>query len=84
MALTITISQLSQALRLTVTGSPDPPYLAIISRQLAVATAMIESYANDDCPEDVKNEAAIRLVGYLLGRADGQSEPEREHAGGRI
>ena len=66
MALTITISQLSQALRLTVTGSPDPPYLAIISRQLAVATAMIESYANDDCPDDVKNEAAIRLVGYLL------------------
>ena len=50
MALTITISQLSQALRLTVSGSPDPPYLAIITRQLAVATALIESYANDDAP----------------------------------
>ena len=65
MALTITVSQLSQALRLTVTGSADPPYLAIITRQLAVADATITGYA-DDAPEDVKNEAAIRLVGYLL------------------
>ena len=66
MALTLTVSQLSQAVRLTVTGSPAPPYLAIVTRQLAVAEDIIEAYANDDCPDDVKNEAAIRFVGYLL------------------
>ena len=66
MAVTITVTQLSQALRLTVSGSPDPPYLAIITRQLAVATAMAESYANDDCPEAVLNESVIRMTGYLL------------------
>ena len=65
MALTITISQLSQALRLTVTGSPAPPYLAIITRQLAVAESEIEGYA-PAAPDDTKNEAAIRMVGYLL------------------
>ena len=66
MAVTITVAQLSQALRLTVTGSADPPYLAIITRQLAAATATIESYANDDCPDEVMNESVIRFVGYLL------------------
>ena len=66
MAVTITVAQLSQALRLTVTGSADPPNLAIITRQLAVATARIESYANDDCPDEVMDESAIRMTGYLL------------------
>ena len=65
MALTITVAQLSQALRLTVTGSPAPPYLAIITRQLAVAESQIEAYATA-APDDTKNEAAIRMVGYLL------------------
>ena len=65
MALTISIAQLSQAVRLTVTGSPDEPYLAILTRQLAAAEAIIEGYAVD-APDDVKNEAAIQLVGYLL------------------
>ena len=66
MALTLTVAQLSQAVRLTVTGSPPPPYLAIVTRQLAVAQAIIEEYVNDDAPDDVKNEAAIMMVGYLL------------------
>ena len=65
MALTITVAQLSQAVELTVSGSPDPPDLAIITRELAVASAIIELYA-DDAPDDTKNEAAIRIVGYLL------------------
>ena len=66
MPLTITVAQLSEAVRLTVSGSPAPPFLAILTRQLAVAESMIEDYATADCPNDVKNEAAIRLVGYLL------------------
>ena len=65
MALTITISQLSQAVGQTVTGSPAPPYLAILTRQLAVAGFIIEAYVNvDGCPDEVKNLAAIRFVGY--------------------
>ena len=67
MRLTITVAQLSEAVRLTVSGSPAPPFLAILTRQLAVAENIIEVYATDDCPRaEVKNEAAIRLVGYLL------------------
>ena len=65
MPLTITVAQLSQAVGLTVAGSPGPPHLAIVTRQLAVAEARIEMYAAD-APDDVKNEAAIRFVGYLL------------------
>ena len=66
MPLTITVAQISQAVRLTITGSPGPPYLAIVTRLLAVAEDIIEDYANDDCPDDVKNEAAIMFVGYRL------------------
>ena len=65
MPLTISIAQLSQAVELTVSGSPDPPDLAIVTRELAVAEAIIELYA-DGAPDDIKNEAAIRIVGYLL------------------
>lgn len=65
MALTITVDQLSEAVELTVSGSPDPPYLAILTRQLAVAEHRIE-LAAPDAPDDVKNEAAVRFVGYLL------------------
>ena len=62
----ISVAQLSQAVRLTVTGSPDPPFLAILTRHLAVAEARIERYA-EDAPDDlVKDEAAVRFVGYLL------------------
>ena len=65
MPLTITVAQLAEAVRLTVAGSPAPPFLAILTRQLAVAEARIEGYAVD-APDEVKNEAAIRFVGYLL------------------
>ena len=67
MALTLTVAQLSEAVRLTVSGSPAPPYLAILTRRLAAATAGIESYAVD-APDDIKNEAAIMLIGYWMDR----------------
>ncbi len=65
MALTITVAQLSEALRLTVTGIPAVPYLGIVTRQLSVAENQIELYA-PTADDDTKNEAAIRMVGYLL------------------
>ena len=65
MALTITLSQLSEAVRLTVSGIPGPPFLNILTRQLAVAESQIEAYATA-APDNTKNEAAIRMVGYLL------------------
>ena len=67
MPLTLTVAQLSEGVRLTVSGSPAPPYLAIVTRLLAAATEIIEGYAVD-APDDVKNESAIRLVGYWLDR----------------
>ena len=68
MALTLTVAQLSEATRLTVSGSPAPPYLAIVTRQLAAAREIIEGYVPDTTPDDVMNEAVIRLVGYWLDR----------------
>ena len=47
MPVTLTVAQLSEAVRLTVSGSPAPPYLAIVTRQLATATEIIEGYALD-------------------------------------
>ena len=67
MPLTLTVAQLSEGVRLTVSGSPSPPYLAIVTRLLAAAAEIIEGYAVD-APDDVKNESAIRLVGYWLDR----------------
>ena len=84
MALTITVAQLSEAVRLTVSGSPDVPYLAIVTRQRSVAESIIEDYANDDCPDDVKNEAAIRIVGYLLDAPTGRTPQDAfTHSGAK-
>ena len=66
MALTITVAELAAAARVTAsaTTAPAEPQLSILHRQLRVAEALIEDYANA-APDDVKNEAAIRMVGYL-------------------
>ena len=84
MALTITISQLAAARRLQTspTGVVSEPHLDILVRQLAVAEALIESFAVD-APDAVKNEAAIRLVGYLLDQPPTgmQSQNPLRHSG---
>ena len=66
MALTITVAELAAAARVTASATTPPaePQLSILHRQLRVAEALIEDYANA-APDDVKNEAAIRMVGYL-------------------
>ena len=64
MALTLTVAQLSQAVGETVTGSPGPPHLAILARQLVGAEQRIEVYA-PDAPDETKNLAAIQMIGWL-------------------
>ena len=68
MALTLTVAQLSEAVRLTVSGSPDAPYLAIVTRQLATATEIIEGYAVD-APDDVQERIGHPACGLLARQA---------------
>ena len=64
MALTINVQQLAVHLRLSDGESVAEPINGILSRHLATATALIESYA-PSAPVAVQNEAAIRLCGWL-------------------
>ena len=84
MALTITVPQLASALRIQVspTLAVAEPHLSILTRQRAVAEGLIESFA-PDAPDDVKDEAAIRLCGYLLEQAPTgvQSQNPIRHSG---
>ena len=68
MALTLTVAQLSEAVRLTVSGSPAPPYLAIVTRQLAAATEIIEGYA-DWMPRQRKERGRDPACRLLAGQA---------------
>ena len=67
MALTITVSEVAVAVRVSTDplSGPHEPYLSEIVLNLAVAESLIEVYAND-APDAIKNKAAVRLVGYLL------------------
>ncbi len=61
----VTVAQLAQALRLSDgTEAPTEPELSILNRLLGVAEAHVELLA-PDAPEAVKDEAAIRMAGYL-------------------
>ena len=66
MPLTITTAQLAAAIRLTADAavSPPEPQLTILHRQLRVAESEIDGYAFA-APDDTKDEAAIRMIGYL-------------------
>ena len=64
MAVTLTVEQLAAHLRLSDGESVAEPTAGILTRHLATATALIESYA-PNAPEAVQNEAAIRLCGWL-------------------
>ena len=77
MALGITIPQLAVAIRLTTCPTEDlvEPELGILTRQHSVAESMIERYANG-APSDVKDEAAVLMVGHLYEMPIGQ----RSHA----
>ena len=63
----VTVAQLAVALRLSTDPllEPNPAISSLLTRQLGVAEAFIEVYA-PDAPQDVKNEATIRMAGYLF------------------
>ena len=64
---TLTVKQLAIAVRVTTADSlaTPEPYQTILIRQLSVATKTVERYA-PDAPDDVLDEAVIRMVGYWL------------------
>ena len=72
MAITLTVEDLRDALRLGTTDEETSQ----VTRLLGYATAAIENYV-ETAPDPIHNEAAIRLAGYLFdqpfasrGRAD--------------
>ena len=68
MSVTLTIGQLANQVRASVTASESdvPPYYrSILLPNLAAATKLIERRA-PDAPEDAQNKAAVMIVGYWL------------------
>ena len=68
MSVTLTLGQLANQVRVSVTASTSdvPPYYAsILVPNLAAATKLIESRA-PNAPEDAMNKAAVMIVGYWL------------------
>ena len=65
MPVTITRDHLAVEVRVSVdTAAPPPePWGTTLTRQLAVATEIVEGYA-PDAPDDVLDEAVVLIVGY--------------------
>lgn len=62
----ITVKELAIALRLLADPNDpiDPAISGVLTRQLAVAKAIVDHHA-PAAPQEVKNEAIVRTVGYL-------------------
>ena len=61
----VTLAQLAAALRLgDGTTEPVEPILSILTRAKAVAEATVEKNA-PDAPDDVKDEAIVRVASFL-------------------
>ena len=71
MPLTITAQGVASAIRLTAdpTAVLEEPLLGILTRQWAVARDRIDLYA-PLAPQETKNEAAVRAIGYYFERPD--------------
>ena len=68
MSVTITLGQLANQTRVSVTSSTSdvPPYYAsILTPNLAAATALVEARA-PDAPDEAHNKAVVQIVGYWL------------------
>ena len=67
----LTVAELSAALRITADSNSPPaePQLGILHRQLVAARAEVTGYASG-APEEVQDEAAIRMIGYYYDRPD--------------
>ena len=61
----LTVTSLAAALRIgDGIGAPEEPQLGILTRLLNVGNSIVEARAAT-APSDVKDEAVIRLCGYL-------------------
>ena len=68
MAVTLTLGELANQVRISVTASTsDVPaeYNTILAANLAAATAMVEARA-PAAPDDSQNKAVVQIVGYWL------------------
>ena len=72
MAVTVTLSALALALRVTVrAGGPiDDGRRDILTGLLAVCTAQVDGYA-PEAPPETANEAVKRMAGYMFDVAPG-------------
>ena len=66
----LTTAEIAVALRITADPNiaPAEPLLSILHRQLQTAVSLVDDYA-PAAPEHVRDEAAIRLTGYLYEMA---------------
>lgn len=61
----VTLAQLGAALRISDgVNEPEEPYKTILQRHLDVAVELVELHA-PKAPTPIKDEAAIRVSGYL-------------------
>ena len=61
----VSLAQLAGALRIgDGTTEPEEPQLAILTRLMEVAEALVSATA-PDAPETIRDEAAIRIAAYL-------------------
>ena len=69
----LTVAQLSAALRIG-DGSDDPeePVLSILTRLKGVGEALVENDA-PGAPDSIKDEAVIRIAGYLYDQPESPS-----------
>ena len=77
MAVTITLGRLANQVRVSQSASTsDVPdhYVAVLTSNLATATAMVEARA-PLAPDDFQNKAVVQIVGYWLDAP--QAGPQR-------
>ena len=86
MPVTLTVNQLAVETRVSTDSavSPVEPWNTILQRQLSVGTEIVQTYA-EDAPDDVLNEAVIRMVGYWLESPGFTRTPQNAfiHSGAR-
>jgi len=75
MAVTLTTQQLAYRMRLTADTETalEEPQLSVVKGVLAAATELVVRYA-PGAPDDIHNEAATRLAGFLYDTPPGSRQ----------